>query len=142
MLRSEREPTAKIWLTNTNLVYIFLDTSFRILNCTVVILLCVLIYTDALTRSFGRLKFKIDLHTDLKDDEIVQCLKKISAINHLKYDCFICCILSHGGENHVFGVNGRKVHLGDIMALFRFCTVHFFLLLFIYLTIVVYVKYF
>uniref|UniRef100_A0A0B6ZE65 Caspase family p20 domain-containing protein n=1 Tax=Arion vulgaris TaxID=1028688 RepID=A0A0B6ZE65_9EUPU len=73
----------------------------------------------ALQKSFERLHFLVEVHLNQTDVNIIQLLRGFSAKDHKEFDCFICCILSHGGESHVFGVNGRKVQLGDITSMFR-----------------------
>jgi caspase 10 len=44
--------------------------------------------------------------------------------DHTLYDCFVCCILSHGGTDEVSGVNNKSVSLKKITSYFtaRKCT--------------------
>ncbi|XP_041370746.1 caspase-3-like [Gigantopelta aegis] len=56
---------------------------------------------------------------DLTDSEMMIEVKKMAAGDHREYDCFICCILAHGGRGTVKGVNGKDVQLQTIFSQFR-----------------------
>lgn len=52
--------------------------------------------------------------------ELVDELKKIASLNHEKYDSFVCCILSHGCLDGVYGADSKPVNvLKDIVRLFE-----------------------
>ena len=52
--------------------------------------------------------------------ELVDELKKIASLNHEKYDSFVCCILSHGCLDGVYGADSKPVNvLKDIVCLFE-----------------------
>jgi len=38
-----------------------------------------------------------------------------------KVDCFVCCVMSHGEEGHVFGSDGLPVLIKDMMSPFKPC---------------------
>ena len=40
-------------------------------------------------------------------------------IDHKDYDCFVCCILSHGVLSHLYGTNGRLVPIKDLTSVFQ-----------------------
>jgi hypothetical protein len=46
-------------------------------------------------------------------------LKRLAAEDHTLYDCFVCCILSHGGTDEVSGVNNKSVSIKKITSYFR-----------------------
>ncbi|CAL1529067.1 unnamed protein product [Lymnaea stagnalis] len=78
---------------------------------------------EALYNSFCKLKFIVEIAKDLTDTGIIAKVKSVTSYDHSNYDCFVCCILSHGGEGFIFGTNGRKVLITDITGHFRaqFC---------------------
>ena len=65
------------------------------------------------------LNFEVDVQPDLKSRDMLDVLKKISAKDHRQYDCFVCCLLSHGKNDGIFGTDGELVKIQDITALFR-----------------------
>ena len=46
-------------------------------------------------------------------------LKKVVLQSHNAYDSFVCCILSHGYCNGVYGADGQQVKMKDIINLFE-----------------------
>jgi hypothetical protein len=67
----------------------------------------------------NHLKFKVVTRGDLTDKEIDELLKDIAKKDHNQYDCFVCFILSHGGEEQVCGVNGQHISVSQITSHFR-----------------------
>ena len=65
------------------------------------------------------LHFKVDFRPDLKSEAMRKALKEISAKDHDQYDCFVCCLLSHGENDGIFGTDGKVVKIQEITALFR-----------------------
>ena len=66
------------------------------------------------------LHFEVDLQEDLKSEVMHKVLKKFSAeLDHSQYDCFVCCLLSHGKNDGIYGTDGKLVKIQDITALFR-----------------------
>ncbi|KAK3610464.1 hypothetical protein CHS0354_016653 [Potamilus streckersoni] len=65
---------------------------------------------DNLKRLFRKLHFSIKEVEDLEGAELARTIAKIGLnINHSRFDCFVCCILSHGFEGNVYGSDGRIV---------------------------------
>ena len=57
---------------------------------------------------------------NLSSKEIIERLTDISRNNLLdEHDAFVCCILSHGGPDVVYGTDGVSVEINDILSLFR-----------------------
>ena len=50
--------------------------------------------------------------------ELLDELTKIALQSHSDYDSFVCCILSHGYCDGVYGANGQPVKIKDIVNLF------------------------
>ncbi|XP_013381129.1 caspase-8 [Lingula anatina] len=69
---------------------------------------------------FSKLKFTVKVYKDLTDQEITRTMVDAAYnIDHSTYDCFVCCILSHGQLGSVYGVNGRLVLIKDITNCFK-----------------------
>ena len=64
-----------------------------------------------LTHVFRYLGYKVEVHRDLKSQEMLEVMLEMGERNHQVYDSFVCCILSHGTEGHVYGTDGEKVSL-------------------------------
>jgi len=75
-------------------------------------------FADLLANVFNNLSFDVLVADDLTHDQLVQCMKTQSMRDHQDYNCFICCILSHGTIGAVYGTDGKTVPIKDL-------TVHF-----------------
>jgi hypothetical protein len=65
-----------------------------------------------LTHIFRYLGYKVQVHRDKKSQEMLEIMTEIGTRrSHETYDSFVCCILSHGTEGHVYGIDGEKVSL-------------------------------
>ncbi|KAK3610465.1 hypothetical protein CHS0354_016654 [Potamilus streckersoni] len=69
---------------------------------------------EKLADIFARLHFIVRKKENLKDNEMTFALMDIARIDHSKYDCFVCCILSHGAQGKVYGSNGITVEIGQL----------------------------
>ena len=65
------------------------------------------------------LNFEVILQRDLESQEVYNVLREISAKDHSQYDCFVCCLLSHGENGGIFGTDCELVEIQDITALFK-----------------------
>ncbi|XP_047134546.1 caspase-7 isoform X1 [Hydra vulgaris] len=71
-----------------------------------------------LVKIFCWLNFKIDLHYD-KDAQSILDIIKNPPLNEENVDCFVCCILSHGFQDGVYGADGKKLEFSDMQAAIR-----------------------
>jgi len=69
------------------------------------------------------LGYKVQVLQNLKATEITNQLMQVALQNHEYYDSFVCCILSHGEVDGVYGTDGVLVKFNDIFKLFKgnFC---------------------
>ena len=65
------------------------------------------------------LNFEVVLKRDLVSEEIYDVLRDISRMDHSLFDCFVCCLLSHGADGGIFGIDCELVEIKDITALFK-----------------------
>lgn len=69
---------------------------------------------------FRKLDFVVEYHENLTDTGMMQLLVDVAHnIDHKDYDCFVCCILSHGVLSHLYGTNGRLVPIKDLTSVFQ-----------------------
>ena len=77
------------------------------------------IYVQHLQELWQFLNFEVILQRDLESQEVYNVLREISAKDHSQYDCFVCCLLSHGENGGIFGTDCELVEIQDITALFK-----------------------
>ncbi|XP_036425747.1 caspase-8-like [Colossoma macropomum] len=72
---------------------------------------------ESLEKVFRWLGFTVEVHRDQTAQQMKDLLKQLSQKNH-EGDCFVCCILSHGGGKGVHGTDGGVVPSEDIFTPF------------------------
>ncbi|XP_078319668.1 caspase-7-like [Crassostrea virginica] len=73
---------------------------------------------SALCCRLSELDFDVDLHHNLKAEEIKNTLKKAADSDHRDNDCFACAILSHGEDGFLWGID-RMIPINDLMEPFK-----------------------
>ncbi|XP_064483194.1 caspase-3-like [Ornithodoros turicata] len=63
---------------------------------------------------FSRLGFDVVIYDDYSVKQMRNTLESLSKKSHTEHDCFVCCVLTHGGEGFVYGEDGR-LPVKDIM---------------------------
>ena len=62
-----------------------------------------------LEKTFTWLHFEVEMATDCSTYEMEDKIQKYSEeIKHKNYDCFVCCILSHGSSMGIYGTDGGE----------------------------------
>ncbi|XP_067121909.1 caspase-like [Centruroides vittatus] len=56
---------------------------------------------------FRELDFEVTIHHDVPVKEMLKTLEDVGKEDHSDCDCFVCCILTHGDQNVLFGRDGR-----------------------------------
>jgi hypothetical protein len=57
---------------------------------------------------------------NLTETEMMNYLIDIAHnVDHTTFDCFVCCILTHGVLNHLYGSNGKLVSVKDLTETFQ-----------------------
>ncbi|XP_041374488.1 uncharacterized protein LOC121387437 isoform X3 [Gigantopelta aegis] len=69
--------------------------------------------------TFQRLQFIVKCHTNLTDKGMTDLASQVSLEDHSAFDCFVCCILSHGVEGKLYGTNGRLLSITDLTGPFK-----------------------
>ncbi|XP_066544409.1 caspase-8 isoform X2 [Amia ocellicauda] len=73
---------------------------------------------EALEKVFSWLGFTVKTFRDLKADEMRTRLKEYGEMSHEGKDCLVCCVLSHGEQQCVLGVDCKKVTIKEIISHF------------------------
>ena len=63
---------------------------------------------------FTRLNYKIEVIHNATGASIMQKLKDVSSMDHSRYDSFVCCLLTHGKMNGIYGADGNLVSVADL----------------------------
>ena len=66
-----------------------------------------------------KLHFKVVIEKNLRAFEIYNVIRNMSAKDHSNYDCFVCCLLSHGANGGIYGTDGELVEIREITAQFK-----------------------
>nr|KAG5705283.1 hypothetical protein BaRGS_010734 [Batillaria attramentaria] len=96
---------------------------FKDLRRSEAVLLTTRLGTDAdrdnLKTTFRNLKFIVEVHENQTDTQMLQVVNDAARKDHRAYDCFVCCVLSHGSLGVVYGANGVSVAIRDLTSQFR-----------------------
>ncbi|XP_061578889.1 caspase-8 [Cololabis saira] len=68
----------------------------------------------SLKNVFEWLDFEVQIHRDCKRDEMISVISELSKKDHSQADCVVCCVLSHGVDRGVKGVDGGIVTLKEL----------------------------
>ncbi|XP_064366658.1 caspase-6 [Dromaius novaehollandiae] len=71
-----------------------------------------------LTCSLTHLGFEVRCFDDLKAEDMLEKIYDASAEDHSDADCFVCVILSHGEDDHVFAYDAQ-IKIETITSMFR-----------------------
>ncbi|KAG9334052.1 hypothetical protein JZ751_009215 [Albula glossodonta] len=63
---------------------------------------------------FDWLGFKTQIEPDCSVQRMLSLMEELSRRDHSRMDCLVVCVLSHGDRDLVYGVDGRKVNLGEL----------------------------
>ncbi|XP_070533318.1 caspase-7-like [Ptychodera flava] len=74
--------------------------------------------TENLKRLFTHLKFNVLLYKDKTAEEIKKILEVASIQDHSQHDCFVVCILSHGGPGVIYGCDSEPVQIIELARYF------------------------
>ena len=68
---------------------------------------------------FEWLKFKVETFNDLTRDDMDRTLMSFANMDHKEFDCFVCCILTHGSKEGLFGTDGEILDFKFIKDLYN-----------------------
>ncbi|XP_061547369.1 caspase-8 isoform X2 [Phycodurus eques] len=68
-----------------------------------------------LKKVFEWLGFEVNIERNCNKEKIISSIQELSTRDHSQMDCLVCCVLSHGAHESVYGVDGRTVQLTELM---------------------------
>lgn len=68
---------------------------------------------------FQWLGFKVEVHHDCTRDKMLSVAQELSSRDHRNMDCVVCCFLSHGLEDGLYGVDDKTVSIRQLTRLFN-----------------------
>ncbi|XP_070202426.1 caspase-8-like isoform X2 [Littorina saxatilis] len=69
---------------------------------------------DKLRKTFKKMEFDVQWKDDLTSEGMLSLMKEISTKNHEAYDCFVCCVLTHGKEGELLGSDDKPVLVKEL----------------------------
>lgn len=63
---------------------------------------------------FKWLGFDVQKEKDCTRDQMLSVVQELCQRDHNRMDCLVCCVLSHGLEGSVYGVDGQLVQLKEL----------------------------
>lgn len=104
-----------IFVDKRNMTHVKIHTFLIICNFVLILFF----FSDKLTYIFQKLGFLVRRYDNLEDVAMYRRLVDVSLEDHSNYDCFVCCILSHGVLQNIYGTNGRLVRISELTGIFR-----------------------
>ena len=74
-----------------------------------------------LTQTFRYLRYKVEVCQNLTADQMTDALLRMSQRDHSGYDSFVCCILSHGEHNIIYGADSEPLNIDDLTGVMKLC---------------------
>ncbi|XP_078685797.1 caspase-3-like [Branchiostoma floridae x Branchiostoma belcheri] len=71
--------------------------------------------TARVTNLFQQLDFDVTSHSNLDHAKMVDVFIQLGQADHSNYDCFACCIMSHGTSSKVFSSNDVGIDICELM---------------------------
>ena len=72
--------------------------------------------------TFEYLRYKVEIYENCTHNQMTELMMTMAQRDHSNYDSFICCILTHGEENVVYGADSIPVSLRDMTGVMKMCS--------------------
>ena len=70
-----------------------------------------------LIETFRYLGYRVEVHRDKKKAEIETIFNDLKALDHSKYDSFVCCFLTHGADRgYIYASDDKKLELNNLIS--------------------------
>ena len=73
---------------------------------------------EALEKLFKDLKFVTTVYRNKGTQDIFDIVDQYATADYSRYDCFMCAILTHGGEGLIYSTDGQ-IQIKDLISKFR-----------------------
>lgn len=77
---------------------------------------------DNLKLTFEHLSYIVEIYDNLTHTQIKDVVLSMAQRNHANYDSFVCCILTHGEQNMIYGADSIPISLLDLSGALKICT--------------------
>nr|UCK81519.1 caspase-8-like protein [Arenicola marina] len=75
---------------------------------------------ENLENAFGALRFSVHVERNLTAEDIQRLMTYLAhRVDHARYECLVCCILTHGNTGLVYGSDGKHVTIRDLLNPFK-----------------------
>lgn len=75
----------------------------------------VCVYAEILVSVLKWLGFKIQIKQDCSKESMMKAVTELCRQDHTQADCVVCCVLTHGYEGGLFGVDGERVSIKELL---------------------------
>lgn len=72
------------------------------------------VFTECLDKVFRWLGFQVEVEENCESAKMLSVVRALGRRDHSDTDCLVCCVLSHGKENGVYGVDGGVVAIKQL----------------------------
>lgn len=76
------------------------------------------VFTECLDKVFKWLGFQVEVENNCEGSRMLSLVRELSRRDHSHTDCLVCCVLSHGKEDGVYGVDGNVVAIKQLTEFF------------------------
>ncbi|XP_031561863.1 caspase-8-like [Actinia tenebrosa] len=66
-----------------------------------------------------KLHFEVVIKRNKTTSEMYEIAREFSAKDHSSFDCFVCCLMSHGIHGGIYGIDSEVLELGQITSQFK-----------------------
>ncbi|XP_075896344.1 caspase-8 [Nelusetta ayraudi] len=73
---------------------------------------------ECLDKVFKWLGFQVEVQNNCEGSRMLSLVRELSLRDHSHTDCLVCCVLSHGKEDGVYGVDGDVVAIKQLTEFF------------------------
>ena len=71
--------------------------------------------------TFEWLRYRVVIYKNYSHTLMMDVMCAMAQRNHAEYDSFVCCILTHGEENIIYGANSIPLSLIDLTGVMKMC---------------------
>ena len=68
---------------------------------------------------FSRLNYRVQPYKNLTAEQMLETMKAVSNLDHSSSDSLVCCLLTHGKQEGVFGADGNLLPVADLASLVK-----------------------
>lgn len=94
---------------------LFISNGLRVCICLFSTCICL---SGSLKKILKWIGFEVEIKRDCTSRKMFSLIQELARTSQRDWDCVMCCILSHGLEGSVYGIDGYTVEIRKLMELF------------------------